>query len=262
MKYFIFADIHGFYNLFEKQLKEVGFDKDNPEHIFVSLGDLLDRGNYPRECLRFVNSLPKNRKILIRGNHEDLIEEAIKRKYFLSHDYHNGTVGTCISLAPNSTSEADLFQSLKEDKDLQTYLNSLVDYYEDDRNIFVHGWIPCKYKRETKQYFYNKKWRQGDWASARWINGMEAWKQGVRVTVDNDTADKTIYCGHWHTSWGHHFLHNYGEEFLSQTKTYLLDSLEATHPFACFDPFIDTGIVALDGCTAFSGKVNCAVVDR
>ena len=92
---------------------------------------------------------------------------------------------------------------------------------------------------------------------------MDAWNQGVRVTVDNDTADKTIYCGHWHTSWGHHFLHNYGREFIDDEETFYWDEEDGKEPpFACFDSFIDKGIVALDGCTALSGKVNCAIVDR
>ena len=78
-KYFIVADIHSFYTEMIKALEEKGWDINNPDHIFVSLGDLLDRGNEPMECLKFVNSIPRDRKILIRGNHEDLIEECLDR---------------------------------------------------------------------------------------------------------------------------------------------------------------------------------------
>ena len=75
MTYYIVADVHGFFDILKEALDNAGFDKNNPGHIFVSLGDLLDRGKQPRECLQFVNSL--ERKILIRGNHEDLMEEMI-----------------------------------------------------------------------------------------------------------------------------------------------------------------------------------------
>ena len=32
-------------------------------------------------------------------------------------------------------------------------------------------------------------------------------------------------------------------------------------PFACYEPFEDKGIVAVDACTAVSGKVNVVVRD-
>ena len=79
MKYFITADVHGYFSILESALNSAGFDRNNSEHFFVSLGDLLDRGPEPRECLQFVNSL--DRKILIRGNHEDLMEEIVGNIY-------------------------------------------------------------------------------------------------------------------------------------------------------------------------------------
>lgn len=262
MKYFIFTDIHGFYDLFEKQLKEVGFDKDNPEHIFVSLGDLLDRGDKPKECLQFVNSLSKDRKILIRGNHEDLIEELISRRAVLTHDIHNGTMNTCLKLVPFAIYNEDFWEQLEADKDLNQYLASVKDYAEVADNIFVHGWIPCKandsikYHAKNKVYEFDENWKTGDWKYARWINGMDAWSQGAFI------EGKTIFCGHWHTSWGHNKFHNYGEEFLDTVETFYFDEkLGRTCPFACFDPFIDDGIIALDACTAYSGKMNCYVLE-
>lgn len=38
-------------------------------------------------------------------------------------------------------------------------------------------------------------------------------------------------------------------------------STNPEHQIARFDPFIDTGIVALDTCTARSRKVNCFVLE-
>ena len=96
MKYFIVADVHGFYRELMKALDQAGFDSNNKDHTFVSLGDLLDRGRYPLQCLQFVNSL--ERKILVRGNHEDLLEELLKRKQFLQHDVQNGTAYTVFDL--------------------------------------------------------------------------------------------------------------------------------------------------------------------
>ena len=67
--------------------------------MFVSLGDLLDRGSQTIECLKFIESLDKDRKILIRGNHEDLLEQCLKRKEFAQYDYGNGTVATIMDLS-------------------------------------------------------------------------------------------------------------------------------------------------------------------
>ena len=59
--------------------------------------------------------------------------------------------------------------------------------------------------------------------------------------------DKTIICGHWHTSFGHSTIDHAGSQF---------------GPDANFRPFYGTGIIALDACTAVSGFVNCIVVER
>lgn len=40
-KYFIVADVHSYYDEMIKALTEAGFEKNNLDHIFVSLGDLL-----------------------------------------------------------------------------------------------------------------------------------------------------------------------------------------------------------------------------
>ena len=47
-KYFVVSDVHGFYDEMKKALDNAGFDIANPDHIFVSCGDLLDRGRQPR----------------------------------------------------------------------------------------------------------------------------------------------------------------------------------------------------------------------
>lgn len=258
MKYFVVADVHGFFDELMRSLDEKGFDKNNPDHTFVSLGDLMDRGRKPLECLKFVNSL--ERKILVRGNHEDLLDECLNRGYPMSHDISNGTA-TTIEILYNEVVGEHTYQreriasAVDNGEELNKYRKSLVDYAEVGDKIFVHGWIPCdsdersKYKSRDVKYSFDPEWRTGDWERARWINGMDAWNQGVRV------PDKTIYCGHWHASWGNSKLHNDGLEFPN------LRSTNPEHRKANFDPFIDDGIVACDTCTAYSGRVNCVVTE-
>ena len=142
-KYFIFTDIHGFYDLLKAKLDEVGFDINNENHIFVSAGDLFDRGDKPFDCVKFVNDLPENRKILIRGNHEDLMEEAIERGYFMNHDQSNGTILTAMRLTKSMDYEECLSRMINQPQ-YQTYIKSLVDYAEINNYIIVHGWVPIE----------------------------------------------------------------------------------------------------------------------
>lgn len=251
MEYFIVADVHGFYNELEAALKDKGW-ADAENQCFVSLGDLCDRGKDTIKVLQFVNSLPTERKILIRGNHEDLMQAAIARGCFLMHDIHNGTVRTAEDIAKyegialkkeklNEDDDREILQAVASSNLWNTYLNSTVDFAEVKNNIFVHGWIPCK----TGTYIKDPNWRspKARWEKARWINGMLAWKSGARI------KGKTIWCGHWHTSWGHAYLHHDGDEFPDNGGT------------AHFSPFIDDGIVAMDGMVAFSHKLNCKVLE-
>ena len=76
---------------------------------------------------------------------------------------------------------------------------------------------------------------------------------GEKQTVSNgidaaQTADenKTIVCGHWHTSYGHSKYEHKGTEFGED---------------ADFSPYYGPGIIAIDACTAFSGKSNCLVIE-
>lgn len=84
------------------------------------------------------------------------------------------------------------------------------------------------------------------WNEARWINGMDAWDYGIRDS-------KTIYCGHWHSAWGHCYLHHDANEY----KDYPIKGRAVNYA-----PFVDDGIVALDACTAISGIVNCVVLEE
>ena len=58
--------------------------------------------------------------------------------------------------------------------------------------------------------------------------------------------NKTIVCGHYHSSFGHYYYGDCKAEFGKD---------------ADYSPFYAEGIIALDACTAYSGKVNCIVID-
>ena len=157
------------------------------------------------------------------------------------HDFHNGTAQTIFKLV-GTINETEALLDMSHHKLYNSYIRECMPYYETKNAVFVHGWVPCEV---IYPYKLDEDWREGDWKGARWINGMEAWSKGIRV------PGKTVFCGHWHTSWGHSHLHGDGEEFP--------DKYKGTK--AHFSPFVDDGIVALDACTVFSHKVNCYVFE-
>ena len=192
MKYFVSSDIHGFFNEWQNALTDKGFDLNNPEHKIIICGDLFDRGNQPKEIIDFVLK-HKDKVILIRGNHEDLMEQMIERDFSDYGDLCNGTAQTIVDLYPEwQISEFDLKKIAKATR-LQEVLDMCIDYYETKNYIFVHGWIPII----ENCYLYDSNWRTARkerWEKARWTNPVEMFRYEIYE------PNKTIICGHWHCS--------------------------------------------------------------
>lgn len=70
---------------------------------------------------------------------------------------------------------------------------------------------------------------------------MQMWQQGYKFKT------KTIICGHFHSNWGHYHI----------SKSI---SDEWSNDFEAYKPFEAEGIVALDGCVAYSKRMNCKII--
>ena len=247
-KLFCVSDIHGFYDELIEALNKAGFDESNEEHYLVVCGDVWDRGSQPVEVMRYLNSLP--RKVLIKGNHESLFQDLCERGYPGTHDYSNGTYDSVCEFG-----NADLGNSFDECcmvayHRTKNFIDSMVDYFETKNYIFCHGWIPvtCKdglpmYHRKNRKFEFNPEWRHAhhsEWEQARWLNGIDMAKNGF---VD---PEKTIVCGHWHCSYGHMIDGHTIDEF---------------GPYAFWEPYYGNGVIAIDRCTAYTGKVNVLVLE-
>ena len=119
MKYFITSDIHSYFNVLDKELKKQGFNKD--KDTLITLGDNFDRGEESWKMYRFLSKLPN--VILVRGNHEDLLEELINRGYPLDHDFHNGTAQTIYDIAKHysKTKDLSIYEAIEIFKDTSFY---------------------------------------------------------------------------------------------------------------------------------------------
>ena len=259
MKYYVVADIHGFYTALIEVLTEKGFFEDKEPHKLIVCGDLFDRGLETAKLQEFiVDLMDKDEVILIRGNHEDLAIELVKNfdkwmtpNILYTHHWKNGTVETILNLVGMNIVEA--YNNIEECKKrivktpfFNRIIPSMKNYFETDNYIFVHGWIPCDalgYGGKVDTFIHKQNWRElsdFDWDYARWYNGMEAARQGVIE------PNKTIICGHWHCSYGHAKIEGVGSEF----------DVDAD-----FSPYKSKGIIAIDACTAHSKKINCVVIE-
>lgn len=244
MKLFIISDIHGFYDEMIDSLKNADFDKDNLNHYLICLGDYFDRGKYPVEVMRYLRNL--DRKILIRGNHEELLEDLCDRSDFLMHDISNGTYDTVLRFS------SDPYFSFAEkcdftEKKIKPFFSMMENYFETENYIFVHSWIPLinkdnlpKYYTKNRKFEFNPNWRnanQREWDEAMWGNPFELAKKFL--------PDKTIVFGHWHCSAGWAEKEN-RSEFGEDAK---------------FDIFYGDGFIGIDACTARTKKINCLVLE-
>ena len=239
MKYFVSSDIHGFFDEWQSALKEKGFELNNPEHKIILCGDLFDRGKQPKEIIDFVLK-HKDKVILIRGNHEDLMEQMIERNFSTYSDLCNGTAETIVDLYLEWQIGEKDFKKIAKETRLQKVLDMCIDYYETEHYIFVHGWIPIV----EDCYLYDSDWRTARkerWEKARWTNPVEMYRYEIYE------PNKTIVCGHWHCSalWHEQNPDKY-EEFGDN---------------ASFEPFITNNMIAIDACTAYSNKVNVVVLE-
>lgn len=248
-KLFVISDVHSFLTPLKEALDKAGFDENNENHYIVSCGDLFDRGPESEELFRYIMSLP--RKILVKGNHDILLEELCTRGFPYSHDKHNGTVDTVKQIGGYKNHHD--FEKCCEVTyhRLTAYRFILKNYFETKNYIFVHSWIPTNVEFEgtTKPWYQQGKtltwmedWRNGndvEWEEAMWGNPFS------RASQELNKTGKTIVFGHWHCSAGHVILGNCNSEF----------------EYAIWEPCYFKNTIGIDRCTAHTGEVNVLVLE-
>lgn len=234
-KLFVVSDIHGFYDEMMKALDEAGFDPSNEEHFLISLGDNFDRGPKNKKVMDYLMSL--ERKILVQGNHESLMKDLCRRRYPYQYDVSNGTYGAVCELGVYGYTDfagaCDLAM-----KAVRPLFDSMVDYFETENYIFVHSFIPLNLNDAT----FDPNWREASYIAwdenARWGNPFLLADQGL-------LPEKTLVFGHFHTSW---------------PRAYFDDQPEWGED-ADFSPYYGDGYIGIDACCAYSGQINCIVLE-
>lgn len=239
MKYFVCSDIHGYFDEWLTALESKGFDVQNENHKVIVCGDLFDRGRQPQKIIDFILS-HSEKFILIRGNHEDLMQDMIDRNENSYADLLNGTAETIVDLCPQwLISEFDLKRIARRTK-LQDILDMCVNFYETKHYIFVHSWIPTL----DDEYVFDVNWRMSKlarWETARWRNPLEMTAHKLFE------PKKKIVFGHWHCS---AFWQRLNPEKYSEFGENAND-----------EPFETENYIAIDACTAVTKKVNVLVIE-
>ena len=279
--YFVSSDIHGFFSPWMESLSRAGFQFDNPEHILILLGDIFDRGEENRKVYSFLRAFPKERRILVLGNHELLLLDLLRRGFAFDYDYSNGTVGTLSEFAYGFDGLKAKIRGVKADaqmpwaektekvRELDSLLrkrlfegkairevakwvesDEWVRFYETGRYVFVHAWVPLS--EEGGLPAYDPNWRKASkesWADATWGCPYHHYKNGL---WDRELAKgKTLVCGHWHTSDFYNQL-DYADMPEKQLDIRISNPIYRSEKYK--------GLIGLDACTALTKTVNVLVL--
>lgn len=250
MRYYVVSDLHGYFTEFINALRGKGWFEDGGEKALIILGDLFDRGKEAKQLQDFVLELMRKKQvILIKGNHEEIMERLVDSAFAGDIEQavytRNGTADTAFQLTGmdyvRATAMPEAFaKRLSNTPFVSRIIPEMLDYYETESFVFVHGWIPCTdygVVNGQQRFVSLKDWRnatQKQRSDSRWHNGIAAHYSGVRV------AGKTVVCGHNPVTYGHVYLRGEEEKYT---------------------PYYDDGIIAIDGRVAVSGIVNCIVVE-
>lgn len=230
---FIVTDIHGHYTLLNTALETAGFDPSREDHLLICCGDYFDRGKENLEVLKYFERVPH--KVLLRGNHEDLLLKLMQTGKILPNHITNGTLQTVESFFGKyaidpMTATIDFSGKSRMADRVCEFIAETVDYFETEHYLFVHGWFPDGCTTE----YARKQASPLHWEKARW----KKWTD--HYTGTPPCPDKTIVCGHVPTQHARH--------------------VDKARSNDCADIFYGDGIIALDAGTSDSGQINVLVI--
>lgn len=239
MTVFATSDIHGHYTALKDALDRAGFDPKNEQHLLVCCGDYFDRGTENLQVLQYLDRI--KRKVLLRGNHEDMLLEIFETGRLKEHNYRNGTIETIVELFGKYSIDAlghvDFEGKTRMLDRITDFIRETRDYYEIGGYVFVHGWLPTGI-REGGSYI-DPNWRTASperWKKARWTKWTEMYESCDRL------PEQTIVCGHVPSFFANKFVPDRASDDASI--------------------FFGDGVTVLDGGTFTTGQVNVLVINQ
>lgn len=234
---FAVSDIHAHAGRLFEALEAAGFDRNDPHHLLVVCGDYFDRGGESRAVYRYLRATPN--KILLRGNHEIMLENALTRGFLRDVDVRNGLDRTILSLFGSDSLDYNgrIYADPDEVADVLRFAAGTYDYFETAHHCFVHGWLPLAID-EQGVASPHADWRvatRDEWRRAAWIEWQHAYAAEGLLP-----RDRVLVCGHRTAAYGAKF-----------------DPSRRTNDFSIFR---GEGLIAIDAQTVTSGRVNVLVL--
>ena len=245
-KIFAVSDIHGCCGALKKSLENAGFVPNDDACLLIVIGDCFDRGAENREVFDFLNSITN--KIIVRGNHEDMLGQILDKRHIGRAGFSNGMDTTLYSFFGDRViGDPDIYYQYaykldfrgREDtvKELKEFLAKTYDYFETENYVFTHGWLPVGFDEEGN-CFVKEDFRYeipSGWDRARFMEWYRMYG------ADAMLKEKTIVCGH-----------------RASRFACLLGEMREPEDYS---PFYGDGLIAIDTSTAQSDKVNVLVIE-
>ena len=190
---FAVSDVHGHYTQLKEALDRAGYCPDNPNHLLVCCGDYFDRGSENLRVLKYFDYL--ERKVLLRGNHEDMLLKLFRTGQLAPHHYTNGTLASVLEFfgrySVDGLGRIDFSGRTRMLDRITDFILETGDYFETEHYIFTHGWLPTM--PDVSGLVIDPHWRRATperWGAARRAKWTEMYPQCGRL------PDHTLVCGH------------------------------------------------------------------
>lgn len=237
MKIFAVSDIHGHCTELKEALDRAGFSKENEDHLLVCCGDYFDRGTENTAVMKYLEKI-KN-KVMLTGNHEEMLREILTSGRLREHNYINGTDLTVAEFfgkgSIDSLGQIDFSGKTRDLDRLEEFLDGMKSFFETEHYIFTHGWLPTDISGGLHVRENFRESPESLWKKARWTKWTEMYG------ICDLPPGKILVCGHVPVQYAYRVspLRNHENS----------------------DIFRGGGVIAIDGGVFMGGKINVLVVE-
>lgn len=137
------ADLHGRFDLLLRAFNQIAADRPTELRKIITLGDYIDRGPQSREIIEFLmrgqrDGIPL---ICLRGNHEEIMVETIRKPLAADWWFGNGGWTTMASYGQDVKAHRKHVGRGFVPEEHLTWMHSLPLMYLDVHRIYVHAGV-------------------------------------------------------------------------------------------------------------------------
>lgn len=153
------GDIHGRFDKFQELLDLLNAKYDTTPKMLVMLGDYVDRGPQSAQVVEYLRDMSREPAVkCIKGNHEDLMIQAVLEKYNQGLWDINGGHATIDSY--ELMYGADYRKTMEEDA---AWLKALPTIIQTEHRIYVHAGLNPRRRDLSDQRDEEVMWIRDPW---------------------------------------------------------------------------------------------------